>query len=162
MAIAGKLLKIATAAAVLAGSLALSEPAFARGGGGGGGGGHGGGFGGGGFHGGGGGWGGGGGGWHGGGGGWGGRGWGGGPGWRGGGWGGGWGGGGWGGPAWWGVPIIVGGAYYYPYDGYYADDYPVARQVYVQRVAPRSCIWRRVRVRTPSGLRWRKVRYCAH
>jgi hypothetical protein len=160
MAIAGKLLKIATAAAVLAGSLALSEPAFA-GHGGGGGGGHGGGFGGGGFH---------GGGFHGGGGGWGGGGWhGGGGGWRGGGWGGrGWGGGGWGGPGWgwggagwWGVPIIVGGAYYYPYDGYYADDYPVARQVYVQRVAPRSCIWRRVKVRTPNGLRWRRVRYCA-
>jgi hypothetical protein len=55
----------------------------------------------------------------------------------------------------------VGGAYYYPYDGYYADDYPVARRVYVQRVAPRSCIWRRVRVRTPYGLRWRRVRYCA-
>jgi hypothetical protein len=153
MSIAGKYLKIATAAAVLAGSLALSEPAFAGHGGFGGGGFHGGGFGGGGFRGG--GWGGGG--WRGGG--WGGRGWGG-PGWRGGGWGGpgwGWGGGGWG----WGVPLIVGGAYYYPYDGYYADDYPPARRVYVQRVAPRSCIWRRVRVNTPSGLRWRRVRYCA-
>jgi hypothetical protein len=164
MAIAGKMLKIATAAAVLAGSLAISEPAFA--------GGHGGGFGGGGFHGGGGGWHGGGGGWHGGGGGWGGggwrgggwggRGWGG-PGWRGGGWGGpGWGGGGWGGGGWgWGVPLVVGGAYYYPYDDYYADGYPPPRRVYVQRVVPRSCIWRRVKVRTPYGLRWRRVRYCA-
>jgi hypothetical protein len=129
MAIAGKLLKIATAAAILAGSLAISEPAFA--------GGHGG-FGGGGWH-------GGGGGWHGGG--WGGRGW------R---------GGGWGGPGWgWGVPLVVGGAYYYPYDDYYADGYPPPRRVYVQRVVPRSCIWRRVRVRTPYGLRWRRVRYCA-
>jgi hypothetical protein len=155
---AGKIFKIATAAAVLGGSLALSEPAFA--------GGHGG-FGGGGFHGGGGGWHGGGGGWHGGGGGW----HGGGGGWRGGGWGGpGWRGGGWGGPGWgwggggwgWGVPLIVGGgSYYYPSDGYYDDGYPAARRVYVRRVVHRSCIWRRVRVHTPYGLSWRRVRYCA-
>jgi hypothetical protein len=168
MAKFGKLLKIATVAAAVAGSLALADPAFARGGGGGGGG-HGGGFGGGGFH---------GGGW--GGGGYRGGGWGGG-GYRGGGWGGrGWagrgyyGGGGWGGPGWgwggdwgWGVPIVVGGAYYYPYydqgyydQGYNGDNYPVARRVYVRPV-PRSCIWRRVHVHTPSGLRWRRVRYCA-
>ncbi|MGO9389395.1 hypothetical protein [Rhodoblastus sp.] len=139
MAIAGKFLKIATIAAVLAGSLSLAEPAFARGG-----------FGGGGFH---------GGGFHGGG--WGGRGWG------GGGWGGrGWGGGGWGWGGWgWGVPIVVGGAYYYPYydDPYYGDDYPVARRVYVQPVhrVYHSCIWRRVRVHTCCGWAWRRVRYCA-
>ena len=139
MAIAGKSLKIATIAAVVVGSLALSAPASARGGWGGGGGWHGGGWGGGGWH----------------GGGWGGRGWGG----RGyyGGWGGpGWGwGGGWG----WNDPY-----YYGVYGGpYYGDDYPVVRRVYVQPVhrVYHSCILRRVRVHTCCGWAWRRVRYCA-
>jgi hypothetical protein len=133
MAIAGKSLKIATIAAVVMGSLALSTPASARGG-----------WGGGGWHGG--GWGGGG--WRGGG--WGGRGW------YGGGWGPGW---GWGVPVGVGA-YYYGGPYY---DPYYGDDYPVVRRVYVRPVRHvyHSCIWRRVRVHTCCGWASRSVRYCA-
>jgi len=154
VAIFSKFFKIATVATAVAGSLALSAPAFARGGGGGhgggfGGGGHGGGFGGGGFH----------------GGGFGGRGSAGAAsrveamGLRGyggyGGWG--WGGGGWDDPCYYGN---CGGYYGGPY---YGDDYPVVRRVYVQPVhrVYRSCIWRRVHVHTSYGWRWRRVRYCA-
>jgi hypothetical protein len=157
--------KLAAGVAVLA--FTLATPADARGGFGGGHGGfggggfHGGGFGGGGFHGGG-GWGGRPGGWAGRPGGWGRPGWNGG--WNGG-WGGGWGGGGWG----WGVPVVGWGVaapfvyddYYYGEPAYVPQGYPAVR-AYPVRAYPVAgqCFFRRVRVHTSVGWRWRRIKYC--
>ena len=149
MAFQNGFIKTASLAAVAAGALVLSEPAFAFHGGFGGGGFHGG-FGGGGFH----------------GGGWGGRpgGWGR-PGW-GGGWGRpGWGGGGWNGGGWgWGAPIVVapawgwGGGWGGP--GWGWDDGYYGAPVYSPAPVYGQCFFRRVHVRTQWGWRWRRVRYC--
>jgi hypothetical protein len=133
------MIRAAVLAAISAGALMVSEPAFA-------------------FHGGG-GWHGGGGGWHGGG--WGRPGWGGGgawgrPGWGRPGWGGGWGRPGWGAPGWgWGgvaVAPAFGWGWGAPGWGWGGDYY--AQPVYSE------CFYRRVQVQTRYGWRWRRVRYC--
>jgi hypothetical protein len=146
MAFSNGFFKTAAVAAISAGALVLSEPAFAFHGGGGGfhgGGFRGGGFGGGGFRGG--GWAGRPGGWHGGG--WAGRpGWNGG--WRGGGWNSGW---GWGAP-FVAAPVFGWGGGWGP--GWGWDDGYYAAPVYNQ------CFLRRVQVQTRYGWRWRRVRYC--
>lgn len=155
MAFSNGFFKTAAVAAISAGALVLSEPAFAFHGGGGfhGGGFRGGGFGGGGFRGG--GWAGRPGGWHGGG-------------WAGrpvGGWNRGWGGGGWNGGWGWGAPVVAAPVFGWGWGGGWGpgwgggwdngwDNGYYAAPVYNQ------CFLRRVQVQTRYGWRWRRVRYC--